>query len=254
LVLNKISFIFYIVLTAVFAVVISLLVILVALNLKRYNVFSSIIRLFQFFKEKYLLKKKIKNRQLYNLPTNFSSASHMHSLNCTVSGYNYFYKNFDSNNEKNNIKLKMKNIYKLNNRKTNYNFFMIYNKIEAEFVHNQIAPILKAKPYYYTIALQHMMSAADNAMNSNSYNDYIQNSSIVVFIVSKNLLTELEYKLVCKTPKYKRVVILIDNINENVVKKLIKPKKIIKWQFSEIDEISEDSEKLFPFVDSTDEV
>jgi hypothetical protein len=99
-----------------------------------------------------------------------------------------------------------------------------------------------------------MMSSADNAMNSNSYNDYIQNSSIVVFIVSKNLLTELEYKLVCKTPKYKRVVILIDNINENVVKKLIKPKKIIKWQFSEIDEISEDSEKLFPFVDSTDEV
>ena len=57
------------------------------------------------------------------------------------------------------------------------------------------------------------------------------------------------------------MVILIDDINESVVKKLIKPKRIIKWQFSEMDEISEDSlmnslnsEKLFPFVDSSDEV
>ena len=240
----------------------SLLVIVVALNLKKYNIFSSISRLFQIFKEKYLFKRSMKNRNLYTLPKTFSSASYMQSLNSTGSSYYYFYKNFDCDNDKNNINLK--NVYTLKNANLSYDFFMIYNKVDANLVHNQIAPILIAKPYYYTIALQHIIklsNVADNTVVLKSYHDYIKSSSIVVFIVSKNLLTELEYKLVCKTPKDKRVVILIDDINESVVKKLIKPKRIIKWQFSEMDEISEDSlmnslnsEKLFPFVDSSDEV
>ena len=182
----------------------------------------------------------------------------MQSLKST-SSYYYLYNNFDLNNEKNNMNFKMKNIYLLNNKKLNYDFYLIYNKQDSELVHNLIAPILKAKPYYYAIALQH------NCPNFNAtanYLDYIKASSFVVFIISKHLLTEFEYKLVCKTPKYKRIAILIDNINENIVKKLIKPKKIIKWQFFNFNEnLDENSflkclnnEKLFPFVDSADEI
>ena len=266
LVLNKISFIFYIVLTVVFTIMMSLLIVVIVLNLKKYNLSSSILRIFRFLKEKYFLNKNLRNNQLNVLPRNFSSVSYMHSLNSTNSCYYYFYRNLElNNNEKNNMNLK--NNFKLNKtKKLNYDFFMIYNKLDADLVHNLIAPILKSKPYYYAIALQHiikLLNTSDNSISDvSNYQDYIKSSSYVVFIISKHLLTDFEYKLVCKTPKYKRVVILIDSINESVVRKLIKPKKVIKWQFLGLNDNKNNDcimkslnyEKLFPFVDNADEI
>jgi len=151
--------------------------------------------------------------------------------------------------------------------KINYDIFIVYNKLDSDLVHNVIAPILKSKPYNFTVALQHCLyktQSADtsitssslktnsttvienfNSMTSSFYslscdsiqaNDdlsgsLIKSSSLVLFVLSNHMLTDAEYNLSMRTPKNKKFVILADEINPEVAESILKPKKILRGQF-----------------------
>lgn len=60
----------------------------------------------------------------------------------------------------------------------------------------------------------------------------MKQSSFVLFVVSKNLFTSVEYDLAAQTPKPKKLAILADDISESVADKLIQPNKILKATFN----------------------
>ena len=149
--------------------------------------------------------------------------------------------------------------------KFNHDIFIVYNKLDSELVHNVIAPILKSKPYSFSVALQHCFykaQSADTSINSSSLKtnsttvtenctsmtssfyslscdsviddlsvSLIKSSSIVVFVLSNHMLTETEYNISMRTPKEKKFVILADEINPEIAESILKPKKILRGQF-----------------------
>ncbi len=137
-----------------------------------------------------------------------------------------------------------------------YDIFIVYNKLDSDLVHNVIAPILRSKPYNFSVILQHSTynkcQSTINSINSNttseeslhssfyslscdSSNDFnvsfIKSSTLVLFVLSKHLLTEFEYNLSVKTPKHKKLAILADDLSVEICENILKPKKILRGQF-----------------------
>ena len=137
-----------------------------------------------------------------------------------------------------------KTSYKLKNC---YDMFIVYNKLDADLVVNVIKPILEGNPYNFAIKLQHsneyldqysekssiLSTYSSNISDSNCDNeeillDYINSSSIVLFILSKNLFTDVEYKLSEQTPRFKKLAVIADDISESIAEEILKPRKILK--------------------------
>ena len=146
----------------------------------------------------------------------------------------------------------------------NYDIFIVYNKLDSDLVHNVIAPILRSKPYNFSVALQHTFyktESTESTINSikttvttttdrspsltssfyslscdstslQSDNSFlIKSSSLVLFVLSKNLFTENEYNLSVRTPKNKKLAILADDISTDIAESILKPKKILRGKF-----------------------
>jgi hypothetical protein len=75
------------------------------------------------------------------------------------------------------------------------------------------------------------ISNTSNITNDNLIG-LMKQSSFVLFVVSKNLFTSVEYDLAAQTPKPKKLAILADDISESVADKLIQPNKILKATFN----------------------
>ena len=69
-------------------------------------------------------------------------------------------------------------------------------------------------------------------MTTSEYLDYIKSSSLVLFVLSKNLFGETEQNLSVQTPKRKKIAILADDISEKVAEQLLKPNKIFRGNFN----------------------
>lgn len=61
---------------------------------------------------------------------------------------------------------------------------------------------------------------------------YIKNSSLVLFVLSNNLFTDVECQLAAETPKKKKLAILADDIHESVAEQMLKPHKIFRGIFN----------------------
>jgi hypothetical protein len=155
--------------------------------------------------------------------------------------------------------------------KPTYDLFLVYNKFDKDLVENMIGPALQeGRPYNYRIALQHEISKYHNLdastnqelmtwnhTRSNYYNlnlieqfvDIINASSFVLFILSKNLFTEVEYRLSIETPKHKKLVLLADEIHDSIAENLLQPGQIFKGNFS-----SNDQQRKIVSLDVSDEV
>ena len=139
-----------------------------------------------------------------------------------------------------------------------YDLFLVYNKADRELVENVIAPILQGRPYNYKISLQHNANTSGNLASnatqeliawshhqnrSDYYNlnlveqfiDLINASSFVLFVLSKNLFTELEYRLSIETPKHKKLVLLADDIHDSIAENLLQPGQIFRGNFRKSD-------------------
>jgi hypothetical protein len=134
-----------------------------------------------------------------------------------------------------------------------YDLFLVYNKIDKDLVENMIGPVLQSRPYNYKIVFQHEHNKCHNfnsttnqelitwnQMRSNYYNlnlieqfvDLVNVSSFVLFVLSKNLFTELEYRLSIETPKHKKLVLLADDIHDSIAENLLQPGQIFKGNFN----------------------
>lgn len=120
----------------------------------------------------------------------------------------------------------------------NYDVFLVYNKSDLEIVHNRVVSILRGKPYYYAIAMQH------NLKDSTRINSLIDSCTNVVFILSKNLLTQQEYEIAIKTPKCKKVAIIIDDLNDKIVRKIVQPRKVLRWKFCDYNNLKSFHDKI----------
>jgi Leucine-rich repeat (LRR) protein len=137
-----------------------------------------------------------------------------------------------------------------------YDLFLVYNKADRDLVENVIGPILQSKPYNYKISLQHNTNIHNNPTSTqelmpwshhnraNYYNlnlieqfiDLISASSFVLFVLSKNLFTELEYRLSIETPKHKKLVLLADDIHDSIAENLLQPGQIFRGNFNMSDQ------------------
>lgn len=128
-----------------------------------------------------------------------------------------------------------------------YDLLLVYNKIDADFVHKIIAPILRSKPYNFRLVLEH--DEANNNVENDDYHDEEESRSnvetkidsllalskqcsFVLFVLSKHLFTGIEYDLAAQTPKQKRLAMLADDVSESVAEKVIQPCRILKATFN----------------------
>lgn len=113
--------------------------------------------------------------------------------------------------------------------------FIVYNRVDADLVHKIIAPIFKSAPYNFRIALQHDPNGRDPnpiTTNNNHFVKYVKQSEFVLFVVSRNLFTDVEYDLAYRTPKIKKLAILADDVSESLAEKLIQPSRILRATFN----------------------
>ena len=128
---------------------------------------------------------------------------------------------------------------------------------ERALIETVIGPVLKGRPYNYKIALQHdtqtsrggdsskatsqeLVAWRHSTSRGNYYNlnlveqfvDIINASSFVLFVLSKSLFTELEYRLCIETPKHKRLVLLADDIHDSIADSLLAPAQIFRGNFN----------------------
>ena len=138
-----------------------------------------------------------------------------------------------------------------------YDLFLVYNKSDKDLIETVIGPVLKGRPYNYKIALQHdtqtsrggdsskatsqeLVAWRHSTSRGNYYNlnlveqfvDIINASSFVLFVLSKSLFTELEYRLCIETPKHKRLVLLADDIHDSIADSLLAPAQIFRGNFN----------------------
>lgn len=119
-----------------------------------------------------------------------------------------------------------------------YDLFLVYNKTDADLVHHIIAPMLRSKPYNFRVALEH----DDDEVNVDTRPKYkhlenllviAKQSEHVLFLLSKNLFTSVEYDLIARTPKIKRLAMLMsDEVCESIAEQIIQPCRIIKPTFN----------------------
>lgn len=114
------------------------------------------------------------------------------------------------------------------NKRPNYDLLLIYNKMDTCLVTKLISPIFRTKPYNFKIILQHDKIK----LNNENLVKYVVDSAFVLFVLSKNLLDDIEYDLAQKLPRSKKLAILADDVPENLAEKLIQPGRILRGSFN----------------------
>ena len=130
-----------------------------------------------------------------------------------------------------------------------YDVLICYNQNDKNLVENVIAPILLG--YNLKIVLQHKYKAnIENtirnkhqllSLNENNKSnkmlqaqliDLVHSSSFVLFILTKNLFSETEYRLSIETPEHKKLVLLADDVNDAIAESLLQTKQILREKFN----------------------
>lgn len=81
-----------------------------------------------------------------------------------------------------------------------YDLFMVYNKVDSDLVNKLISPILRSKPYNFKVVLQHEKSYTNKP---ECLTRLASSASFVLFVLSKNLFTDVEYDLSARLEREK---------------------------------------------------
>jgi hypothetical protein len=134
-----------------------------------------------------------------------------------------------------------------------YDLFIVYNRLDSNLVTSSIVPTFTKKEFNLSIVLLHKDSQVDrpklskaepsnnnnnNATTKHSHNiqhktfddqiELINSSSFVLFVLTENFFTELEYKISSATPNEKKIVVLADDINDSFVERFHNTKKLLE--------------------------
>ncbi|CAF0749119.1 unnamed protein product [Brachionus calyciflorus] len=133
------------------------------------------------------------------------------------------------------------------NKRPYYDLILVYNKIDSCLVTKLIAPIFRSKPYGFKLVLQHDKIK----LNDDCIGKYVVNSAFVLFVLSKNLLTDFEYDIALKLPRSKKLAILADDVPESLAEKLIQPGRILRGTFN-LENMSFNFKSINIYEDSVD--
>jgi Leucine-rich repeat (LRR) protein len=116
-----------------------------------------------------------------------------------------------------------------------HDLFLVYNKLDTDLCKKIIGPVFRSTPFNLKIAYLHDYVSSSTFATPGLCETLLKTSTLVIFVLSKNLLNESEYKIMHAVPHERKLAILVDNsVNESAVQRSIQPNKILKCSLESI--------------------